>query len=230
VGLVGESGSGKSTLTRVLVGLQRPTAGSVELAGAAPVPGAGRAQLVFQDPSAALDRRQTVGGALDEALRLARRRGVPVAGDDVVRLLERVGLEPAHAARRPWQLSGGQRQRVVIARALAARPDLLVLDEPVSSLDAVVRAGVLDLLRSLRADGVALLVVSHDLAAVEALVDEVVVLHRGAVVESGPTADVLRTPQHPVTAALVAAAHAPTPTPEPGAATPAARPRERTTP
>jgi peptide/nickel transport system ATP-binding protein len=233
VGLVGESGSGKSTLTRVLVGLQQPTAGTVELAGAPPVPGQGRAQLVFQDPTAALDRRQTVGGALTEALDLARRRGVPVGDDEVARLLTRVGLEPVHAARRPWQLSGGQRQRVVIARALAARPDVLVLDEPVSSLDAVVRAGVLELLRSLRADGVALLVVSHDLAAVEALADEVVVLDRGAVVESGPTAQVLRSPQHPVTAALVAAAHPMTArptTPEPGAAIPAARPRERTTP
>jgi peptide/nickel transport system ATP-binding protein len=150
---------------------------------------------------------------------------VDTRGDEVDRLLTRVGLEPAHASRRPWQLSGGQRQRVVIARALAARPDLLVLDEPVSALDAVVRAGVLDLLRSLRADGVALLVVSHDLAAVEALVDEVVVLDRGAVVESGPTARVLRDPRHPVTAALVAAAH-----PRPGVATVAARPRERTTP
>nr|WP_246405742.1 ATP-binding cassette domain-containing protein [Modestobacter versicolor] len=240
VGLVGESGSGKSTLSRVLVGLQQPTGGTVELAGRPPVPREGRAQLVFQDPSAALDRRQTVGSALAEALELARRRGLPATGD-VHRLLDRVGLGAEHADRRPWQLSGGQRQRVVIARSLAARPDVLVLDEPVSSLDAVVRVGVLQLLRALRQEGVALVVVSHDLAAVEALVDEVVVLHRGAVVERGPTAQVLRAPRHPVTAALVAAAHPARPTPEPphaavpadhrpGAAVPAGRPRERTTP
>jgi ABC-type glutathione transport system ATPase component len=191
LGVVGESGSGKSTLAQSVVGLQPVTAGAVRLAGAPPAPGDGRAQLVFQDPASALDRRQTVGAALQEALTLARRRGRPAPPGEVLRLLDRVELPPDIAQRRPWQLSGGQRQRVVIARALAARPRLLVLDEPVSSLDAVVRAGVLELLGSVRDDGVALLVVSHDLSAVTALADEVLVLHRGAVVRRGAPAQVL---------------------------------------
>ncbi|TWH73164.1 ATP-binding cassette domain-containing protein [Modestobacter roseus] len=195
LGVVGESGSGKTTLARVLTGLHRPATGSVGLAGTRPVAGDGRAQLVFQDPATALDPRQQVGSALCEALRLAARRGV-TARPDVPALLARVGLAPDLADRRPWQLSGGQQQRVAIARALAAGPDLLVLDEPVSALDAVVRAGVLDLLRSVRADGVALVVVSHDLAAVAALTDELLVLHRGAVVDHGPTPAVLAALAH----------------------------------
>ena len=217
LGVIGESGSGKSTLTRVLVGLQGPTTGVVRLAGAAPRPGDGRAQLVFQDPTAALDRRQTVAAALTEALILAHRRGDadPAGRDDVADLLRRVGLDPDLRERRPWQLSGGQRQRVVIARALAARPTLLVLDEPVSSLDAVVRTGVLDVLRGLRANGMAMVVVSHDLTAIEALVEDVVVLHRGRVVEQGPTARVLARPRHPVTESLVRARAITIPIPQP---------------
>ncbi|WP_299951597.1 ATP-binding cassette domain-containing protein [uncultured Modestobacter sp.] len=198
LGVVGESGSGKTTLARVLTGLHRPTTGTVELAGAAPVAGSGHAQLVFQDPATALDPRQSVGAALEEALLLARRRGRPVPSGGAPALLSRVGLDPELAGRRPWQLSGGQQQRVVIARALAAAPELMVLDEPVSSLDAVVRAGVLELLRSLRAEGVALVVVSHDLAAVAALTDDLLVLHRGAVADCGGTPAVLaRLRRHP---------------------------------
>ncbi|MCZ2839432.1 ABC transporter ATP-binding protein/permease [Modestobacter sp. VKM Ac-2985] len=191
LGVVGESGSGKTTLARVLTGLQCPTAGTVELAGSTRAAGTGHAQLVFQDPASALDLRQPVGAALREALLLARRRGRPVPLGGPPALLTRVGLDPELAGRRPWQLSGGQQQRVVIARALAAAPDLIVLDEPVSSLDAVVRAGVLELLRSVRAEGVALVVISHDLAAVAALTDELLVLHHGAVVDRGATPAVL---------------------------------------
>ncbi|MCZ2814117.1 ABC transporter ATP-binding protein [Modestobacter sp. VKM Ac-2979] len=191
LGVVGESGSGKTTLARVLTGLHQPTAGTVELAGSPPVAGTGHAQLVFQDPATALDPRQPVGAALQEALLLARRLGRPAPPGGAPELLTRVGLAAGLAGRRPWQLSGGQQQRVVIARALAAAPDLIVLDEPVSSLDAVVRAGVLELLRSVRAEGVALVVISHDLAAVAALTDELLVLHHGAVVDHGATPAVL---------------------------------------
>ncbi|WP_432095106.1 ABC transporter ATP-binding protein [Streptomyces sp. bgisy100] len=199
VGVVGASGAGKTTLLRTLVGLQRASGGSVLLDGAE-LPAGVRArsreqrrriQLVPQDPMGALNPAVTVSSALARPLRLHRRcerRAVP---GRVAELLERVGLGPEHAGRLPHELSGGQRQRVSIARALAAEPDVLVCDEVTSALDRETADAVMDLLVGLRAQGLALVLVSHDLRLVAERTGTVLVLHDGRVIESGPTARVL---------------------------------------
>ena len=214
LGLVGESGSGKTTTARMLIGLERPDSGSILLDGAPLDPDTrGRAarlqraravQIVWQDPYLSLDPRVTVGAALDAVLRLhtsldkedrLARTGV---------LLDQVGLGPREQASLPRTLSGGQRQRVAIARALAAEPRVLVLDEAVSALDVSVQAQVLNLLDDLRREtGVALVFVSHDLAVVRYVCDDVIVMRRGVAVEQRPTADVLATPEHPYTRLLL---------------------------
>jgi ABC-type glutathione transport system ATPase component len=141
-----------------------------------------RVHLVFQDPSAALDRRQTVSSGLIEALRLSgAERGEAARRTEV--LLHRVGLTAEHGQRRPWQLSGGERQRAVIARSLAGNPDLLVLDEPVSALDSVHRLEITGVLRALRDGGLAMVLISHDLGVVEQLADRIVVMHAGRIVD-----------------------------------------------
>jgi peptide/nickel transport system ATP-binding protein len=202
VGIVGESGSGKTTLARAIVGLQPLTAGSVHV----PRAGGGRAaQLVFQDPVAALDQRQTIGDALAEAAGLAGERDRDTRREIACGLLTSVGLDPALASRRPWQLSGGQCQRVVIARALSARPALLVLDEPLSALDVSVRAELLNLLAALKDGGTAMVLISHDLSVVERLADRVIVMLAGRVVEQGPVGEVLDSPRHPFTRELIEA-------------------------
>ncbi|MEU0507907.1 ABC transporter ATP-binding protein [Amycolatopsis sp. NPDC006125] len=203
LGLVGASGSGKSTIARVVTGLTEPTGGSVLVAGTPPVAGRGRVQFVAQNPFGSLDPRWRVGRIVAEPLRgigrAERRRRV-------LGLLADVGLPTSYVSRRPSALSGGQRQRVAIARALASRPDLIVLDEPVSALDAVTRAQILDLLRRLRdRHGLAYLLISHDLAVVASAADHLVVLRDGRVVESGPTADVLAAPAAAFTRELLAA-------------------------
>jgi peptide/nickel transport system permease protein len=201
VGIVGESGSGKTTLARAIVGLQPLTAGTVEVAG-----GKRRsAQLVFQDPGAALDQRQTVGDALAEAALLGGVRERATQREIAAALLTSVGLDPALGTRKPWQLSGGQCQRVVIARALSAHPALLVLDEPLSALDVSVRAQLLSLLGALKESGTAMVLISHDLSVVEQLVDRVIVLLAGRVIEEGPVGEVLNRPRHPFTRELVEA-------------------------
>jgi ABC-type glutathione transport system ATPase component len=198
VAVVGGSGSGKSTLARIATGLERPDRGTVSLAGRAPTLRRGRshpvAQMVFQDPSLSLDPRLTASDAVERALAA---RGVPrpERRSRAGTLLEAVGLAPELALRRPRQLSGGQAQRVSIARALALEPQLLVLDEATSALDPMARAQVLELLESLRSSrDLAMLVISHDLGVVARLAREVVVLHRGEVVEAGPTAQVVCRP------------------------------------
>ncbi|MFI6321521.1 dipeptide ABC transporter ATP-binding protein [Nonomuraea sp. NPDC050556] len=192
VGLVGESGSGKTTTLFEILG-RRLSKGDV--------------QIVFQDPMSSLDPRMTVGDIVAEPLRT---RGLPV--DGVPALLEQVGLEAAHASRFPHEFSGGQRQRIGIARALAVRPELVVLDEPVSALDVTVQAGILDLLARLRDElGLAYLFVSHDLAVVRQIADRVSVMYLGRTVESGPTDDVLSRPLHPYTRALISAVPIPDP-------------------
>ncbi|MFF3767160.1 ABC transporter ATP-binding protein [Streptomyces sp. NPDC001922] len=199
VGVVGASGAGKTTLLRTLVGLQRASGGSVLLDGDELPAGARartreqrrRIQLVPQDPMGALNPAVTVSSALARPLRLHRRcerRAVP---GRVAELLERVGLGPEHARRLPHELSGGQRQRVSIARALAAEPDVLVCDEVTSALDRDTADAVMDLLVGLRAQGLALVLVSHDLRLVAERTGTVLVLHDGRVIESGPTARVL---------------------------------------
>ena len=195
LGVVGESGGGKSTLARVVLGLERPQAGSVHVGGTL--------QAVFQDPGGSLDPRMTVASSVAEALWRAPRRERAAA---VLGALAEVGLSPALAGALPHQLSGGQRQRVAIARAVVARPALVVADEPLSALDVSVRAQIVLLLRDLRArHGMGWLFISHDLGALRHLADETVVLHQGRVVERGPTNRLLDAPQHPFTRELVAA-------------------------
>jgi len=210
--VVGESGSGKTTLARMVVGVTAPDAGTMTFDSRpwSPLVARGaartRVQLVQQNPWGALDPRWTVGRTLTEAVaaggvaRAARRSAVTA-------LLEEVGLSPAFVHRRPAQLSGGQRQRVAIARALAVSPDLLVLDEPVSALDATVRARILDRLRDLQAErDLAMLFVTHDLDVVAAVADDVIVMKDGRVVDSGTVSCVFAEPRHPFTRELLAAA------------------------
>ncbi|GAB2604933.1 ATP-binding cassette domain-containing protein [Kribbella endophytica] len=217
VGVIGESGSGKTTLARCLLGLETPTSGTIDVNGLAlhdyarlnptDLSAARRqVQCVFQDPYSSLNPSHRIGYILAEAIRLrsGRLQRDAVAGE-VGRLLADVGLPPTVAKRRPVSLSGGQRQRVAIARALAMRPAILVCDEPVAALDATVQAQVLDVLRGVQAAGVNLLFITHDLSVAREMTDEVVVLHRGEVVERGSTATVLDAPRHDYTRRLVAA-------------------------
>jgi peptide/nickel transport system ATP-binding protein len=217
--LVGESGSGKSTIARALVGLV-PFTGSIEIAGR-PL-GAGRAslraarreaQLVFQDPKAALDPRMRVGDLVAEPL-VIHGIGTPAERRArVVELFERVGLAPADAERYPHEFSGGQRQRICIARALALEPRLIIADESLSALDVSVQARVLDLLRGLKDDfGVAYLFISHDMAVVENIADRVAVMYLGQIVETGSRDQIFRDPRHPYTRRLIEAVPVPDPT------------------
>ncbi|MDF3289485.1 dipeptide ABC transporter ATP-binding protein [Streptomyces silvisoli] len=218
--LVGESGSGKSTALFEVLGLSAPEGGSIEVLGQ-DVAGLtrqqaaalrGRTQIVFQDPMASLDPRMTVAGIIVEPL-LARGVARAEAARRVPELLRQVGLEPGHADRFPHEFSGGQRQRIGIARALSVRPDLVVLDEPVSALDVSVQAGVLNLLRRLKAElGLAYLFVSHDLSVVRNIADRVSVVYLGRTVEAGAVREVFERPLHPYTQALLSAV----PLPDPG--------------
>lgn len=196
LGIVGESGSGKTTLARMIVGVERPEAGSLQWTGDP------RVQLVHQNPLGAFDPRWTIGRSLREGLEAA---GVPRGrrAERVAELLDEVGLAPELAARRPSALSGGQRQRAAIARALAADPEVLVLDEPVSALDPSVRERVLRLLDRLQRERqLTMVLVSHDLDVVGSVADEVLVMQDGRIVEQGVTADVFAAPQHPFTQEL----------------------------
>jgi peptide/nickel transport system ATP-binding protein len=210
VALVGQSGSGKSTLARLITGMERPDSGAITF-GDTRVDRLrhrqlrayrSRVQLVFQDPYAALNPLHTVRYVLTRPLVNYHGLSEREARPRVDELLETVGLTPVEqfAGKLPHQLSGGQRQRVVIARALAPRPALLVADEPVSMLDVSLRAGVLELLR---ATGVGLLYITHDLLSARVIADRMFVLHEGRVVEHGPTVDVLRDPQDDYTRALL---------------------------
>jgi oligopeptide/dipeptide ABC transporter ATP-binding protein len=205
LGIVGESGCGKSTLARLLVRLEAPTAGTVEfdgvdltaLSGAQLRARRRRIQMVFQDPYASLDPRQRVGAAIEEVLRVHGLRG------QVDELLRMVGLSKAHADRYPHELSGGQRQRVSIARALAAEPAVLILDEAVSALDVSVRAEVMNLLVRLRDElGLTYVFISHDLSMVRHISTRIAVMYLGRIVELGPWDGVLDDPLHPYTDAL----------------------------
>ncbi len=206
LGLVGESGSGKSTTARLLLGLERPDAGEVTLLGEpwSPLPEARRRPrrslvgAVFQDALSSFDPRWTVGAVLADAITRGRSlRPGPVRAQ-VAELLDTVGLDPALATRRPLHLSGGQRQRVSVARALAADPQVLILDEPVSALDVSVQAQVLDLLDRLQRERhLAYLLITHDLGVALHMSDDIAVLQAGRIVESGPAATVFDDPAHP---------------------------------
>lgn len=217
VALVGESGSGKSTLARVALGLVAPDAGQVMLAGQhlahlSPAQAKGlraAAQMVFQDPFGALDPRFDVTRTLEQPLRIHRRLPCDRAARQalVAAALDRVGLTPPEvfAGRATGQLSGGQRQRLGIAAALMTGPRLLIADEPVSMLDVSVRAGVMQLFAGLVADGIGMLLITHDLATAVHHAYRMVVLYRGRVVEEGPSRALIDAPAHPYTRALVAA-------------------------
>ena len=213
LGVVGESGSGKSTLARAVMGLERPTAGSVRILGrdlAELDPRALRAarrdfQMVFQDPYGSLDPRRTVAWTVAEPLAMLDLDAQAMRAR-VLEALASVGLRAGDLDRYPHEFSGGQRQRIAIARALVTRPRLIVADEPVSALDVSVQAQVLNLLEDLaREHGVTYLLISHDLAVVDHLCDEVAVLYRGRVVEQGPPARLFAAAAHPYTRLLLAA-------------------------
>lgn len=206
IGVVGASGSGKSTLARLVMGLENPDSGEVEFAGGTWVPGRerrrrplrGHIRLVPQDPLGSFDPRLRVG----EILRHASLGQGPTPEE----LLAMVHLDPQVAKRFPQALSGGMRQRVAIARALASSPRVLVLDEPVSALDATVQAAILELLAQLqRSYGLAMMFISHDLAVVRRIADEVMVMDRGRVVEHGAVEKVWHNPSHPVTTRMLQA-------------------------
>ena len=214
VGLVGESGSGKSTIGRMAIALLPPTEGRVafdgtDLAGMATDDLRRlrqRMQIIFQDPWGALNPRHTIGRLMEEPLLLHTTLSAAQRREEVIAIAQRMQLGLPLLERYPAQLSGGQLQRVCIGRALATKPDLLVLDEPTSSLDVSVRAGILQLLDTLRREtGVAMLFISHDLETIQALCDRVVVLYLGCEVESGPVDAVFKNPAHPYTQALLSA-------------------------
>jgi len=229
--LVGESGSGKSTTGRLILQLMSPTEGEMLLDGSEIGLGEQRGlhfrkdvQVIFQDPRAALNPRRTIYQALRDPLLLHGLSTPATVRADVGALLERVGLAPfgQFIDRQPRQLSGGQLQRVCIARAVSLKPRLIVADEPVSALDASVRAQILQLLQQLqREEGVSFLFITHDLAVVRSLAQRIAVMYLGRIVEQGSVEQVFAAPAHPYTAALLAA----TPIPDPVRA----RARVRTT-
>jgi peptide/nickel transport system ATP-binding protein len=227
--LVGQSGSGKSTLARCLAGLEAPTSGQVWLenidVGAARGPALRavreRVQLIFQDSATALDPRLTAAEAVSEPLDIRAREGRAWRRRRALELMEAVGLPAAWAARRPLELSGGQRQRLAIARALAVEPRLLILDEAFSGLDASIQAQLAELLEGLRAHhGLTYLFISHDLALMSVLADEIAIMFEGRIVERAEPWRILTEPRHPHARALVAAIPAPL-----GATAPPADPR-----
>jgi oligopeptide transport system ATP-binding protein len=211
--IVGESGSGKTTVAKMIVGLERPTAGTIRACGADRSTPArstrdrrrrGReVQIVFQDPYTSLDPRQTMEEAIDEVLRMHRGWPAKQRLERVHQLTDLVGLDTRQARALPRSLSGGQRQRVAIARALAAEPRVLILDESVAALDVSIQAQVLNLLADIRDEtAISFVVISHDLAVVRQLTEQIVVMWRGHVVERGQTADVLDHPQSDYTKLL----------------------------
>jgi peptide/nickel transport system ATP-binding protein len=218
LGVVGESGSGKSTLARLVMALEKPTAGRVrfdnqdlhQLQPAALRQARAAFQMVFQDPYGSLDPRRTVLQTVAEPLALLRGELAVHSADErqhrAAQTLDAVGLRAADLQKYPHEFSGGQRQRIAIARALITRPKLIVADEPVSALDVSVQAQVLNLLQDLQAQfGVTYLFISHDLAVVDRICDDVIVLHQGRIVEQGPPAVLFQHPQHPYTQRLLAA-------------------------
>jgi len=218
VGLVGESGCGKSTLAKAVVGLVKPAAGTIRFEGRELQPLSRRArpiedtrlQMVFQNPFSSLNPRRRIGAQLAEALQMAA-PGARAGGTGTIRarvdaLLELVGLPASVAERYSHQFSGGQRQRIAIARALAADPTVIVLDEPLSSLDASAQAQIANLLvRLSRELDLALVLISHDLAIVQHIADEVAVMYLGKLVEQVPSGELWELPAHPYTEALIGA-------------------------
>jgi oligopeptide/dipeptide ABC transporter ATP-binding protein len=213
LGLVGESGCGKSSLARAVLRLEPAAAGRVvfdghDLGALAPAQLRRlrrRLQVVFQDPRGSLDPRMRVDGLITEALKLHHLAGRRARRQRAAELLEEVGLDPSLAGRRPSHLSGGQQQRVALARAIAAKPDLVVLDEPVSALDVSVQAQVINVLQDLQENHhVAYLFIAHNLAVVRHLSHRVAVMYLGKIVETAPVHNLFAKPVHPYTKALIA--------------------------
>ncbi|MEU6408141.1 ATP-binding cassette domain-containing protein [Microbispora sp. NPDC046933] len=212
LGIVGESGSGKTTTARILAGLERPTSGTVTLAGEV-VEGHSRGdrlrrarqlQMIFQDPYGSFDPRLTIAQAIAEPMKLHAPGSTREQRARVNELLDQVGLSSRAGESLPRDLSGGQRQRAAIARALGIAPRVLVLDEAVAALDVSIQAQILTLLDRLRRDtGIAYVFVSHDLAVVRHITDTAIVMRHGRVVERGETEQILRSPQHPYTRLLL---------------------------
>ena len=214
VGIVGESGSGKSTIARLVMALDTPTSGSVELEGRnlhtlskADLRTARRDfQMVFQDPYGSLDPRQTVARIVAEPLEALAETRRAEQRERAAETLAAVGLRATDLDKYPHEFSGGQRQRIAIARALITRPKLIVADEPVSALDVSVQAQVLNLMQDLQQQfGISYLLISHDLAVVNHLCDEVCVVFKGQIVERGQPAELFAHAQHPYTRTLLSA-------------------------
>ena len=191
LGVVGESGSGKSTIARVITGLQKPTEGSFRMNG--------RVAMVFQDPLGSLNPRMTVRSVLAESLSFEQSNNRTIE-----QLLGMVGLDESALDKYPHEFSGGQRQRICIARAIAAKPELLVCDEAVSALDLSIRAQVLDLLEDLKKKlGLSLLFITHDLGVVQHIANRILVMNRGKIIEEGPCGQVLKAPREEYTRYLI---------------------------
>jgi len=221
LGVVGESGCGKSTLAKLLVGLEKPTEGSITVRGQNMVKLRGgdlrkarrNIQMVLQDPYTSLNPRMTVGDIIGEPFEIhpeaVPRKGRAKAVQD---LLDIVGLNPDHINRYPHQFSGGQRQRIGIARALALKPEIIVCDEPVSALDVSIQAQVINLLEGLQDElGLSYIFIAHDLSVVRHISDRVAVMYLGRIVEIGNDAEIYEQPTHPYTQALLSAVPVPDP-------------------
>ena len=220
LGIVGESGCGKTTVGRLIVGLEKPTSGTIKFAGADIADLAGEQaadyrrgiQYMFQDSAAAMDPRMRVGSIIREPMRLQRQGSAADQRRRVATLLDEVGLPASAVDRYPHEFSGGQRQRICLARALALTPQVIIADEPVSALDVSVQAQVLNVLRDLQsAHGLTLIVISHDLAVIRYLADSIAVMYLGKLVEHGPAHQVYARPLHPYTSGLIAAVPVPDP-------------------
>jgi oligopeptide/dipeptide ABC transporter ATP-binding protein len=214
LGLVGESGCGKTTTSRMILNLEEPTEGDIllegrsiqGLQGAALTTYRAKVQAVFQDPWSSLNPRMKVGRIIAESLIVNDWGDKDEVAARVRELLQQVGLRPEQAEQYPHEFSGGQRQRVALAAALASRPKLIVLDEPVSALDVSIRAQMMNLLKDIQAqDNVAYLLVAHDLATVRHMADHTVVMYLGKIVEKAPTEQLFADVRHPYTKALFSA-------------------------
>lgn len=218
IGIVGESGSGKTTIARCLVRLYKPTSGDVLLGGENISTRSGvrqlrkRVQMVFQDPGGSLNPKFTAQRIIQESLlhlRVARRREMKTMA---VELLRQVGIQPSDCKKLPHQFSGGQQQRIAVARALAPKPDVLILDEPTSALDLSLQAQIIGMLVALRKDlGLTYVLITHDLAVVRQLCDQLLVMYLGKPVEAGPAPQILSHPQHPYSRALIGSVLKPDP-------------------